>query len=114
MSAIGFERSHTLRLAGVLALAILAAPSAAQSVPDPGDTQQGDVSVTIYNRNLALVQDVRELDIARGESRIEFPDVSANIRPETLSFSAPDTAIIEQNFDYDLLTPTKMMEKAIG
>jgi hypothetical protein len=41
-------------------------------------------------------------------------DVSAQIRPETLSFAAPDTAIVEQNFDFDLLTPGKLMEKAIG
>ncbi|MEL7197406.1 MAG: DUF4139 domain-containing protein [Pseudomonadota bacterium] len=98
----------------VSAAALAASASTAQSVPDPDETAQGDVSVTIYNSNLALVQDVRQLDIRQGESRIEFPDVSARIRPETLSFFAPDTTIIEQNFDFDLLTPTKMMEKAIG
>jgi hypothetical protein len=86
----------------------------AQSVPDPDESAQGDVSVTIYNNNLALIQDVRELDIAQGNSRVEFPDVSAQIQPQTLSFNAAGTTIIEQNFDYDLLTPTKMMEKAIG
>ncbi len=60
------------------------------------------------------MQDVRQLDIANGRSKVEFPDVSAQIRPETLSFYAPSTTIIEQNFDFDLLTPVKMMEKAIG
>ncbi|KWV93494.1 DUF4139 domain-containing protein [Erythrobacter sp. YT30] len=105
------------RIAGlglVSAAALAASSGTAQSVPDHDATEQGDVSVTIYNSNLALVQDVRQLDIAQGQSRIEFPDVSARIRPETLSFYAPDTTIVEQNFDYDLLTPTKMMEKAIG
>ena len=102
------------RIALICSLGALVLPASAQSVPDPDETQQGDVSITIYNNNLALVQDVRELDIADGVSRIEFPDVSARIRPQTLSFFAPDTTIIEQNFDYDLLTPTKMMEKAIG
>jgi len=95
-------------------LVFLAGPAAAQSGAETGETAQGDVSVTIYNNNLALVQDVRQLDIARGRSRIAFPDVSAQIRPETLSFAAADTAIVEQNFDFDLLTPTKLMEKAIG
>lgn len=100
-------------LAGAASLALFAAasPLIAQ---EGGSTAQGDVSVTIYNDNLALVQDVRQLSIARGVSRIEFPDVSAQIRPETLSFSAPGTAIIEQNFDYDLLSPDKLMEKAVG
>jgi hypothetical protein len=86
----------------------------AQVVADPDATAQGDVSVTIYNNDQALVQDVRQLDIVAGRSRIAFPDVSAQIRPETLSFAADDTAIVEQNFDFDLLTPGKLMEKAIG
>jgi len=81
---------------------------------DPDATAQGDVSVTIYNNGLGLVQDVRQLAIASGRSTISFPDVSAMIRPETLSFAAADTGIVEQNFDFDLLTPQKLMEKAIG
>ena len=81
---------------------------------DPDATAQGDVAVTIYNNNQALVQDVRRLPIAKGRSRIEFPDVSARIRPETLSFAAEGAGIVEQNFDFDLLTPAKLMEKAIG
>ena len=86
----------------------------AQSIPDPDETAQGEVAVTIYQNGQSLVQDVRQLNIAAGSSRIEFPDVSAQIRAETLSFAAADTAIVEQNFDYDLLTPTQLMAKAIG
>lgn len=95
-----------------LSLALLATAAPAQT--DPDETAQGDVSVTIYNNGQALVQDVRQLPIAQGRSRIEFPDVSAQIRPETLSFAAEGAAIVEQNFDFDLLTPTKLMEKAVG
>jgi hypothetical protein len=84
-----------------------AGPAFAQSA-------QGDLAITIYNDNLALVQDVRQLNIAAGRSRIEFPDVSGQIRPQTVSFAAPDTGIVEQNFDYDLLSPGKLMEKAVG
>ncbi|QYU68166.1 DUF3617 family protein [Leptolyngbya sp. 15MV] len=102
------------RSVGVSAALLLAGVASAQALPDPDATAQGEVAVTIYNNGQALVQDVRQLPIAQGRSRIEFPDVSAQIRPETLSFSAPDTAIVEQNFDFDLLTPTKLMEKAIG
>ena len=57
---------------------------------------------------------MRRLPIAQGRSKIEFPDVSAQIRPETLSFAAEGAGIVEQNFDFDLLTPQKLMEKAIG
>jgi hypothetical protein len=93
-----------------------AAAQTAQTPPGtpPGDTAQGDVAITIYNDNLALVQDTRQISIPAGRSRQEFPDVSALIRAETVSFAAPDTAIVEQNFDYDLLSPAKLMEKAVG
>src|SRR5580704_11828114 len=72
------------------------------------------VSVTIYNDDLALVQDRRDIEIKGGRQRIEFQDVSAQIRPETASLAAADISIVEQNFDFDLLTPAKLMEKAVG
>jgi hypothetical protein len=72
------------------------------------------LSVTIYAGDLALVQDRRDIDIKGGRQRIEFQDVSAQIRPETVSLTAADLSIVEQNFDFDLLTPAKLMEKAVG
>lgn len=90
-----------------LVLAGLSAAALAQ-------TAQGDVAVTIYNNNQALVQDSRVLTLPAGRSRQEFPDVSAQIRPATVSLSGPGIAIVEQNFDYDLLSPDKLMEKAVG
>lgn len=86
----------------------------AQSVGDPDSTAQGDVSITIYNNGDSLVQDIRQLTIPQGRTVVPFPDVSARIKAQTLSFAAPNTAIVEQNFDFDILTPTKLMEKAIG
>jgi hypothetical protein len=72
------------------------------------------LSVTIYADDLALVQDRRDIEVKVGRQRIEFEDVSAQIRPETASLTASDISIVEQNFDFDLLTPAKMMEKAVG
>ena len=72
------------------------------------------IAITIYNDNLALVQDKRQMDLRGGRQRLEFPGVSAQIRPETVSLSATGVSIVEQNFDFDLLTPAKMMEKAVG
>lgn len=77
-------------------------------------TAQGDVAVTIYNNNLALVQDRRELRLPAGKSKQDFPDVSAQIRPETVMLATPGATIVEQNFDFDLLTPQALMEKAVG
>ncbi len=72
------------------------------------------LSLTIYNSDLALVQDIRDLEIGSGRQKLEFKDVSARIHPETVSLAAPDVSIVEQNFDFDLLTPQKLMEKAVG
>lgn len=97
----------------VLVLLGAAAPAMAfaQSAPS---SAQGDVSLTIYNNDLALVQDVRQMSLPLGRTRQEFPDVSAAIRPETVTLNAGGTGIVEQNFDYDLLTPAKLMDKAVG
>jgi hypothetical protein len=93
-----------LIVAGVLALSA----GAARAADAPG------LAVTIYNNDLALVQDARQLEIASGRQVLEFKDVSSAIRPETVTLSAAGIAIDEQNFDYDLLTPQKLMEKAVG
>lgn len=73
-----------------------------------------DVSVTIYANDTALIQDHRSINVSGGRQRLEFQNVSARIRPETVSLAAEGITIVEQNFDFDLLTPTKMMEKAVG
>lgn len=90
---------------------IIAAPLSAQ-----GDvaSAQGDVAVTIYQNGQSLVQDSRQMNLPSGRSKQEFPDVSASIRAETVTLTGPGIGIVEQNFDYDLLTPAKLMEKAVG
>ncbi|MFA6113378.1 MAG: DUF4139 domain-containing protein [Sphingomonas sp.] len=110
-------RRHLIGFTGLALLcpaSLLAQEPGPTTVPAKEASAQGDVAVTIYNNDLALIQDVRTLDIAAGRSRIEFPDVSSRIRPETLSFVAGGAAIAEQNFDFDLLSPGSLMEKAIG
>ena len=93
----------------VFAVLALTCPFAALA-----QTAQGDVAVTIYNESLALVQDTRTLDLKAGRTQVEFPDVSAQIRSETVTLAGADIAIVEQNFDYDLLSPDKLMAKAVG
>ncbi|MGZ8286093.1 MAG: DUF4139 domain-containing protein [Allosphingosinicella sp.] len=88
--------------------------SACLAAPAFGQAAQGDLSVTVYNQNLALVQDTRQLSLPAGRSRQEFPNVSGQISPETVTLSGTDVGVIEQNFDFDLLSPSKLMEKAVG
>jgi hypothetical protein len=113
------RRSLFAATAAVALLPIAVTASAqtptASTVAVPGEaTAQGDVAVTIYNNGQSLVQDTRRMSLPAGRSKQEFPDVSATIRPETVTLTGPGIGIIEQNFDYDLLTPAKLMEKAVG
>ena len=95
--------------------AAFAVPVIAQPlVPAPSQTAQGDVSVTIYNNNRALVEDRRQLDLPAGRSRQEFRDVSAQIEPATVTLNGRGIEIVEQNFDFDLLSPSALMQKAVG
>jgi hypothetical protein len=86
--------------------------------PETTLADQQDVAVTVYNNNLALVRDTRAIKLMPGEQELRFADVAQQIRPETVSLksvSAPGTLhILEQNYEYDLISPSKLMEKYVG
>lgn len=101
------------------AAALIAAPGCvlaqASNPSNPiAPSAQGDVAVTIYSGGTALVQDTRQLALPAGVSRQEFPDVADGIRPASVRLSAAGTEIVEQNYDYDLLSPNALVEKAVG
>lgn len=79
---------------------------------------QQEIAVTIYNSDLALVKDQRKVKLKTGLNGLAMRDVSAQIRPETSllrGISNPGSfTLLEQNFDFDLLTPEKMLEKYVG
>ena len=90
---------------------------------DPGErvstlADQRAVGITIYNADLALVRDRRHVALPRGESHLALRDVSARMQPETAllqSVGSPGrVSVFEQNFDYDLLSPQKLLEKYVG
>jgi hypothetical protein len=114
MTSMTIRRAQRAALCA-LALAVIGdpTPAAAQEHPVGLDRQTG-LAVTIYNENLALVKDRRRVDLAGGTERLAFVDVSAMIRPETALLTGGGVRVVEQNFDYDLLTPAKLMEKAVG
>jgi hypothetical protein len=79
---------------------------------------QHKIVITIYNDNLALVKDVRSIPLDQDINRLAWRDVSAQIRPETTllrNLTTPSKfRLLEQNFDFDLLTPAKLLEKYSG
>ena len=107
-----------LALAGVALPARSAAPAA--ELPERRSTlqDQQSVAVTIYNQDLALVKEARKVTLDDGANRLALRDVSALMRPETAqlrSLSHPGACdVLEQNFNFDLLTPAKLLEKSVG
>jgi hypothetical protein len=76
------------------------------------------VNITVYNSNLGLVRETRRLTLSQGLIALRFADVTAQIRPETVhlaSLTAPASLrILEQNYQYDLLNPGKLLDKFVG
>jgi len=79
---------------------------------------QTDLNVTVYNSNIALVRDVRNLMLPTGTFRLKFMDIAATVNPATVHFRSltdPDKlGVIEQNYEYDLLEPAKLLHKYVG
>lgn len=80
--------------------------------------EQKEVAVTIYNGNLALVKDARRVKLERDFNKLAWRAVSAQMRPETAQLrnltNPIGFSLQEQNFDFDLLTSEKLLEKYLG
>jgi hypothetical protein len=90
------------------------------SAPDQATTQndQSDLALAVYNSNIALVRDVRQLQLPMGTFRLKFMDIAATVNPATVHFRSviePDkVGVLEQNYEYDLLEPNKLLNKYVG
>jgi hypothetical protein len=116
----------TLLSAGVLFSATRGHDSGTQdkearsSSPDQASNlnDQTDLAITVYNSNIALVRDVRQLTLPTGSFRLKFMDIAATVNPATVHFRSitePDKlSVIEQNYEYDLLEPAKLLHKYVG
>jgi hypothetical protein len=83
-----------------------------------GVEDQTAVAVTIYNVNLGLVKDEREIRIPKGTEELRFMDVASGIIPTSVyikSLTDPSgLRILEQNYEYDLLNPQKLLDKYVN
>jgi hypothetical protein len=79
---------------------------------------QTELAVTVYNSDIALVRDVRSLVLPRGTFDLRFMDIAATVNPATVHFRSitepPRVGVLEQNYEYDLLEPEKLLRKYIG
>ena len=97
------------------------APDTPLAAPQNGTTtldDQAELALTVYNSNIALVRDVRNITLARGQSDLHFMDIAATVNPATVHFRSltepTRVSVIEQNYEYDLLEPEKLLKKYVG
>jgi hypothetical protein len=112
----------------VVAVLLLGIGYSASAVPEKGDKKSGilstglndqtGVAVTIYNVNLGLVKDQREIKLKGGIGELRFMDVASQIIPTSVHIKSlidPDSLqVLEQNYEYDLLNPQKLLDKYVG
>lgn len=75
------------------------------------------VSITVYNQNFGLVREIRTLDLEGGVVSVEYADVASGIQPETVHIrplGRSPLTVLEQNYQFDLLNPQKLLEKYVG
>jgi hypothetical protein len=79
---------------------------------------QVDLAITVYNSDIALVRDVRHIELPKGTFDLSFMDIAATVNPATVHFrslSEPSrVSVLEQNYEYDLLEPDKLLRKYVG
>jgi hypothetical protein len=95
------------------------APSSAQSgVHETTMGDQTDLAVTVYNSNIALVRDTRDVSLPSGDFQLRFMDIAATVMPATVHFRSvadPEKlSVLEQNYEYDLLDANKVLDKYVG
>lgn len=105
-------------LTGLLVLTFAASALAAEPFYKSSADEQVGVEITVYNNDVGLVKDTRKVNLAKGSGELRFMDVAASIMPPTVhvkSVSAPQQfSVLEQNYEYDLINATKLLDKYVG
>ncbi|MDH5256451.1 MAG: DUF4139 domain-containing protein [Gammaproteobacteria bacterium] len=104
--------------ATTIVLACLSTNTFAQYTTTSAIDKQSHIALTVYNNNLALIKDTRNISLKAGKNRLIFENISAKIKPETASLNTTNDEnpikLIEQSFNYDLITPKNLLEKHLG
>lgn len=80
-------------------------------------TFAADIAVTVYNDNLGVINETRQLEFKNGVGQLKFTDVPALIDASSVRFDlvsgGKSVTILEQNYAYDLVGPEQMYAKYI-
>jgi hypothetical protein len=118
----GKKEKRVMRIrSSLICLAILtvaASLSYGQKIRKSTAADQTGVEVTVYNNNLGLVKDVRQVRLGKGTGELRFMDVAASIMPVTVHVKSVDDpagfTVLEQNYEYDLMDANKLLDKYVG
>lgn len=124
MKTLGKPSIGILVAMGLLLLGLSAGSTSLQAADDPAREgiisraeDRQDIALTVYNADLALVRETRRLDAPAGEFIVEFQDVPTAINTRSLLINVTSGApleILEQNYEYDLMSKQKILEKYVG
>ena len=114
------EKRKIMRLVAISILAgwIATGHAMGQTTVTSTAGEQKELAVTVYNSNVALVRDVRQIRLPTGTIDLRYMDIAAQVNPATVhivSLTAPkELNVLEQNYEYDLLSPEKLLQKYVG
>ncbi|MGD0016876.1 MAG: DUF4139 domain-containing protein [Verrucomicrobiia bacterium] len=80
------------------------------------ENSEEGVALTIYNQNFGVVRERRNVNVSEKLGTIRFADVAAQIDGTSVSFKSltdPDATVLEQNYEYDLVSADKLLQKYI-
>jgi hypothetical protein len=103
---------------GLVGVLMAAGTALGETVVESGDDDQTTVRITVYNNGLGLVKDTRRIEIPVGQGQLRFMDVATHIMPASVfvtSLNAPaELGIVEQSYEYDLLSPERLLDRYVG
>ena len=112
------KQQPAVRLIVAIVLAGWIAEARAQTTVTSTEQDQKELAVTVYNSNVALVRDVRRVRLPDGVMDLRYMDIAAQVNPATVhivSLTAPkELNVLEQDYEYDLLSPQKLLQKYVG
>ena len=106
----GLNIMKTLIFIFILSFSLQAAGQVVTSTVD----DQKKVAVTVYNSGFGVVRDERVVTLPTGVLDLKFMDVASSIQPETVQIEGKNLSVLEQNYEYDLMSPEKLLEKYVG
>jgi hypothetical protein len=81
------------------------------------DENFNNTEITVYEQGIALVKERREIDLQNGVTQVEYTDIASGIYPTSVIIEDPEneeTVLLEQNYEYDVLNSSSLLEKYIG